>query len=200
MSSSPSFALIAGRCLNRVFPLWLQNFICKFYHIFYIDELTFFCKEEISFLYWGYRILVPTGSVGQMLNSFPLITNFQGKEMVLQFSPMMADKFVLFCWHPSYVSVWIHGFLHICSVSINYSHYSFSCPTCLNFGLWAPLPLDMNPLLTECFLAFWNNYMSQIVLMFLCRNENDCLGLRLKIRTVGLCAFNILKKNVKLPS
>ena len=53
MSSSPSFALIAAPWLNQVLPLRLQNLICTFYHIVYVDELTFFCKEEISFLYWG---------------------------------------------------------------------------------------------------------------------------------------------------
>ena len=34
------------------------------------------CKEEISFIYWGYRVLVPARNLRPMFNYFLLITKF----------------------------------------------------------------------------------------------------------------------------
>ena len=77
MSSSLSFAQSAGTHLCQIFHLQLQILICNFSHISCTDELmTVICKEEISFIYWGYRVLVPARNLRPMFNYFLLITKF----------------------------------------------------------------------------------------------------------------------------
>lgn len=77
--------------------------------------------------------------------------------------------------------------------------FYFRCSTCLGFGHWAPLPIGSCIFWTRshCLpsLAFRNSNLSSSALIFLHKNENNCLGLILKVGIIGLCAFNIFLKS-----